>query len=915
MTFSTVSIDADNSTVISGDTWGYISWPQVSGASLYQWSVSGGSSPTSTSNTHINLSSLTVGIEVQVFIRPVNSVGETGAWTVISINPSLANSYSNLGSVTSRDWILNSLRDSSAYDPTISTVFLYTGQNLIGGAASKLVMPRGDSGCITFDASMVVGGSYCEAGFVDSSAGTSLIGGTWPSGSMSLTPSLKFTGIRFSTNSSAPGVSAFIDGVELSSISTSNPATGGYAEYRVTYSIEGLVTTVSAYRNGVLLLSATGSVPTSNNYRVAIAGGAAGSPGNYQVRGLVSWERLNLTNSLVPRVRAFAYNEGLIAVWDRRESATSYEYSINGGTTYTSTSNNYIKITGLSNSSTYNFVVRAKNSFSTSATSDAIQITPTPLPSYLARVLWDGADIFLGFNEAHGPLAYNEGLSRRHFIKSETTDATFGSAPITNDVDGKSVTTVGNLVAHRHFYTPSSSNNSTEIWLRIPNNQVKGRIFTSPISDGIVLGIGGTSTEFVGREIIFGYNGRSSVRTPIPSYKESQNGRVHIVVTKSGSVVTMYVNGVSTISGTSTTTAVLDGLIFVSDIEHAVSSNVSIDSISRYTTALTASQVNDHFLSGIKLDEIAISNSIETFQGNNEAVARWSNVLGTTYYDISVDGGDTVLSTVPSLIETASQSYSTSEYKTVSGLANGATTNIQVRPRNYLQNSSLSSWSSTKSVTPSSSKFIYFLDNFNRPSVATSIGSPQFGSEYTINAGVWGVDTNGGGYKSNSVVRSTITTTSHKNIHALFKCITNTNDSIGFLFRATDASHYWALEKDPLDPKIRLVYYNGSVDTVIWSSGPITFPSSLSIITYEQFIAIKIEDVTVFTFEDPNYSPIFNYLMGYRTNSSSTAPLIDDVVVWRLDQIDSSYWQGLDDKNAHVFKGYDKHANSSESAA
>lgn len=922
MTFSTSSIDADNSTVISGTTWGYISWPQVADAVSYQWSITGGSSPTTTTNTHLNFSTLTVGVATQVYIRPVNSINETGAWTVIPLSPAASNSYTNLGSVTSRDWILNGMRSSAAVIPSISTVSLFTGRGLIGSATSKVTFPTGTSGSIIFEGSMNTGSGHYEAGFVDASADTSLIGGTWSAGGMSSTPALKFTGIRFSTdNSNSPGVYAFIDGVQLATTTATNPAINDYAEYKVTYSVEGSVTTVSAYRNGTLLLSATGGLSTVSNVRVAIAGGAEAIGNTYLLRGLVSWERLDLTDSLVPRVRAYAYNEGLIAVWDKRDAATSYEYSINGGTTFTSVSTNYVKITGLSNSSTYEFTVRARNAETVSSLIDIIEVTPNAVPSYVSRVLWDGADIFLGLNEISGPLIHNDGLSSRHFIKSETTNALFGTSPLTNDTSGKSVTTSNSMIAHRGFYTGSSSDVTIEAWVKIPNNSVSGRIMTTSNDNGLILGVGNTYTYQLGRNFIYGYNGSVTERTTIPEYKGLQDGRSHVVITKAGSVISMYVNGTIVTTKTSSVVVALSGLVTVGQSssepdDTTLSSNISIDSISRYPLALTSSQVLDHFLSGVYLDENVISTSLEVFQGNGEGVARWSNVFGASTYDISIDGGASTYTSVTAMSENSTQKYESSTVKTISGLTNNTSIDIRVKPRAALQSSSLSSWSTAKSIVPSSNKFIYFLDNFNKVPISTSIGSPQFGPNYVINSGVWGISTDGTLYKSNSVVRSTVTVESNKNIYAIFNNISDSLSSgIGFLFRATDSTHFWSIERNTSNSGIDLVYYNGALDSLVWSSGPVDSPVEPSVITFNKFIFIKINNVVVFSMEDPAYHPSISYYMGYRTTSSSTTPMLDDVVVWRVDQLDNSFWQDLNDKDAHVYKGYDKYANSSEGAA
>ena len=313
-----------------------------------------------------------------------------------------------------------------------------------------------------------------------------------------------------------------------------------------------------------------------------------------------------------------------------------------------------------------------------------------------------------------------------------------------------------------------------------------------------------------------------------------------------------------------------------------------IDEVAVYPTVLTATRIGEHYnaYTGASTDITTKTiTGLQSYTGNASAYYHWDVMGIADSYDYSIDGGTTFTSTTRPVV-------------TLTGLTNGTSYNLIARGSRA---GVKGPWSGASSVTPNTSTYLIYMDEFNRAANTSSLGTPSLGGPYTVAAGTWGVAADQTGYTSTSTSDSRVLVPGSVNFDASFTMPALVGSS-GFIFRALDGNNLWLFDYES-DATWRLWVKIAGTYTNLWSISGAVSSDTIRIIGYDEIIYVRINNVTRVQLEDLRYSAGGSQF-GLRT-SSTTAAKFDNVLVWN--RALSDYSAGIDNANAHIYKGHDKY--------
>lgn len=879
---------------VEGNNYAYVAWDILGGATSYDWSIDGGTTINSTTSPWINLTGLTSGTTYTVQVRPIttntSAPVSTGNWQNISVTPSINNHTVTFGHVSYYDWVKN------------GTVFYTPGDEVAltygNGSASSTVISQA-----TIPISGNWYGELSVSGYVGDGADTFQIG--FINGTDSVNTVVNDAGIQGNANFygvslnvwSTEAVWAWFGSSQQASNMTVND--GSYKTYTIRYSVSGTTLTMTLFKEGTQLASFSGTAPSFTSIRPLVAARTGGSSAVFKVRSQPYWSDGALSTPTAPVVYT---DDGQLAVkWSKMTGATSYDYSLDGGATYTNTTNNYVYLTGLTNGVSYSVQIRARNAAGASDWSSATSQTPNTLPPYQSQVIRDNPIFYASLNETSGN--FNDAWANNLVFTPLTP--TYSHPPIVND-SGTSSSSISGGIGIAETSVLSSMNTSTfslEAWIKLPTtSQIQGVVthVGSTGGNGYGISIGGSNGENLGRTIFLLLDGINwySFGYSLPTYTDT----FHVVITRNASAYILYVNGVQVGTASTSSFNTPSGFVRIggsnNNVNRLLSSVVDVDSVALYPSTLTAARIQAHFLTGVILQTpLPIS-----YSTNGGVFTRWPAVLGAESYDRTSDGGTTITNQLPA---TTTPYIATANYLTISG-TNGTPQSIQVRAKNSYQPNP-TSWSALSTQTPSAAKYLILADNFDRPAITGMTGTPQYsstGSSYTAVAGAWGIDTAGRLYSSSVASPALFLTQGERNVDIRWNPSAFGSNSFGPVFRYVDANNYWfCYIENGASNTLRVWHRHLSTDIQAYIS-PYTGNTTdlLRVVAKNKWIYFYQNGNLVAQVEDMYWNLTGNTQIGWRFYNS-TSYRVDNTLVYSVAP-NEDFSAGIAGP-VHIYKGHD----------
>lgn len=874
-----------------GPTWLSATWDSSAGATMYDVSTNGGASYVTTSLTNYTLTGLTSGVAVTISVRPRSSYA-TGSWVAVGGVPTTSDHITELGNVITNSWVKNYTNSTN------HQVWLTRGGNqnctIVNKNAISLFTPGILTGDLTASMYMSTGADEIHLGVIDGSLSTNYMG----TSGVRANASGAFYGFVLNTYSSTPGIWAVFGSTEKARVVTTAQGQNSHNLYTIRYQTVGTTLTMTLYRDGTQIAQDTGTAPAYGTIRAIAGGWTSGTSGNFAINGTPTWWDQKVINQTVKNLDVLPKNAGLYGVWDSIGLGVTYDWSIDGGTTFTNVSTNYVNVSGTANGTPVELQIRPVWD---SVNGDWYSVgtkTPTALPGYRAQVLADDPWFYCGMDSTDGIVYKDNSRFRNHFTSGgavipDSTAITTGTASALKRNPASASTDSG--IGTGVYPGYNSTTFSLEAWIRVPIGTFMGDIVKIGNANGVGLTVGGSNATNVGRDVIPILESVAWIDTnyPLPN---DDNKVFHIVLTRNANAYLVYVNGQQVFSYTQASFSAPTETIQILNGANGrpLDPNILVDSVAFYPSTLSASRVQAHFYTGA----ILYAPVVESFPLNGGIVSRWSDIAGAESYEITPGGGTQAATKIS--VSPQFASIQPAQIVQLSSLSNGTSYPVQVRAKNTYQTNP-GSWSAAANATPSATRYLTHLDNFNRIPSTTGPGSPQYGQAYAVQTGTWGITLDGQLYHTETADRL-MTIPGMNNGEFNFE---PSFDDVNLVFRLTDNNNYWQIQKRTGSPGVWHLYrYTSGYVQVVGSFYPSTDTDKVTVVLDGMNVFVWINGQTRLYFKDDVYLPSTTYRWGISFGGSNAARL-DNVVAWSL--TDKDLYGPLDGANAHIYKGHDSY--------
>jgi RHS repeat-associated protein len=323
---------------------------------------------------------------------------------------------------------------------------------------------------------------------------------------------------------------------------------------------------------------------------------------------------------------------------------TSYRVASNAGNaTFVAGTATSATLTGLKGGSAFTFAVTAANSFGTGPTSSpSAAVTPTGATStYASTILADGASGYYRSDDAVGLAADSSGNSRDGLYNGSYTQGASGALVSDGDTSVQ-VSNGGSVSAKSSSWLPTGNAARTmEAWVKTGG-------------DGVLVGYGGGScnTYFLLR-LTGGQLGvqEGCANQNFPTPYPIENSTWHQVVASwDGTTLAVYLDGQSIGSQTLPALATT-GSYFAIGLEADNGccgfASASLDEVAAFPSALTASQILNHFNQSGNSRPTAPTNVTAT-AGANQATVTWTAATASvgapvTSYRVATGAGNAMV--------------------------------------------------------------------------------------------------------------------------------------------------------------------------------------------------------------------------------------------------------------------------------
>jgi RHS repeat-associated protein len=370
----------------------------------------------------------------------------------------------------------------------------------------------------------------------------------------------------------------------------------------------------------------------------------------------------------------------------------------------TSATSTSVTMTGLQGTIAYTFQVQAANNFGLGLAGTSAAVTPTGLSTYASTVQGDSPAYYYRLDDASAMVADSSGHGRLAYASGAYTQGATGA--LANDSDTAFSFSRGSIQDQSFISLPSGSSARTfEAWVNTTSTQdqvllsygqqANGCRYTA---NGLAL-TAGNQVNFITGWNADCYSSWSSLAFITP-YTIANGAWHQLVATWDGTTVTAYLDGqpigsqaYSTSQGSVDSNGLVLGSLYGGRFVVG-----GLDEVSIYPSALSSTQVLNHFLASGNSQPAAPS-GITTLGGPNKVTVSWNSVSNTsplTGYVVTAMQGSTA--------KNALSTSATSTSVTMTGLQGGISYTFQVQAAN---NFGLGLAGASASVTPSGSATTY----------------------------------------------------------------------------------------------------------------------------------------------------------------------------------------------------------------
>jgi RHS repeat-associated protein len=370
----------------------------------------------------------------------------------------------------------------------------------------------------------------------------------------------------------------------------------------------------------------------------------------------------------------------------------------------TSATSTSVTMTGLQGTVAYTFQVQAANNFGLGLAGTSAAVTPTGVSTYSSTVQGDSPAYYYRLDDASSMVADSSGHGRLAYASGAYTQGATGA--LANDTDTAFSFSRGSIQDQSFISLPSGTSARTfEAWVNTTSTQdqvllsygqqANGCRYTA---NGLAL-TAGNQVNFITGWNADCYSSWSSLAFITP-YTIANGAWHQLVATWDGTTVMAYLDGqpigsqaYSTSQGSADSNGLVLGSLYGGRFVVG-----GLDEVSIYPSALSSTQVLNHFLASGNSQPAAPS-GITTLGGPNKVTVSWNAVSNTsplTGYVVTAMQGSTA--------KNALSTSATSTSVTMTGLQGGISYTFQVQAAN---NFGLGLAGASAPVTPSGTATTY----------------------------------------------------------------------------------------------------------------------------------------------------------------------------------------------------------------
>jgi len=371
----------------------------------------------------------------------------------------------------------------------------------------------------------------------------------------------------------------------------------------------------------------------------------------------------------------------------------------------TSATSTSVTMTGLPGGTSYTFQVQAMNNFGLGSAGTSAAVTPSgSATTYASTVQGDSPAYYYRLDDTSAMVADSSGNGRLAYASGGYTQGAAGALANDNDA-ALTLTSAGRVQFAQGTGLPSGTSARTyEAWVKTTSTGDQVLLSYAHtngcgyLANGLVL----TSASQIG--FITGWDCNSGVVSSLgftPPYSITNGAWHQIAATWDGTTVVMYLDGqpIGTPQAFSNSLGSADSNgLMLGNLYGGHNLSGSLDEVSIYPSALSATQVLNHFQASGNSQPSAPT-GVTTLGGSNKVTVSWnavSNGSAVTGYLVTAMQGTAA--------KNALSTSATSTSVTVTGLQGGTAYTFQVQAVN---NFGLGSAGTSAAVTPSGSATTY----------------------------------------------------------------------------------------------------------------------------------------------------------------------------------------------------------------
>lgn len=305
---------------------------------------------------------------------------------------------------------------------------------------------------------------------------------------------------------------------------------------------------------------------------------------------------------------------------DGNSLITNYEYSLNNGATFTTTGTaSPLVITGLTNGTTYQVILRAVNTVGSGDPSDMVEGTPSTVPSPPTGLSGSPGDKQITITFTAGSSGGSDITNYQYSTNNGTTYLALSPADISSPITINTLSTDGttDLTNGTPYTVRLKAVNANGISTASASITVTPILISEPPEPTALSGVGGNQVAYV----LFTQSGNGG--SAITNYEYSVDGGAFVACSPAQTFSPVMI---TTLDGT---TALTNDTSYTITLKAVNAVGASIESASTSVTPTTTSLLGTNLL--VELD----ANNSSSYSGG----ATWTNLRSSGAYSASLQNG------------------------------------------------------------------------------------------------------------------------------------------------------------------------------------------------------------------------------------------------------------------------------------